>query len=378
LTGRKIMAILYTITLLIRIFFFTLFPPIHNDATETMKKKTAMATFISLPDHPDPADGSSRLAERADDDRELLDAYSRAVVGVVHRVGPAVVSIRVTAKTPSNRPGAEGAGSGVTVTPDGFILTNNHVVEAAGRLTVSLTEGNEFPATVVGTDPATDLAVIRVGAAGIPIAQLGNSDTLRTGQLVIAIGNPLGFQNTVSTGVVSALGRNLRSQSGRLIENVIQTDVSLNPGNSGGPLVDSRGLVIGINTAMIPMAQGISFAVPVNTARWVVGELINRGRVRRRFLGIVGQPRPIGRRIQRHFDLAYETVVEVSSVQKNGPAHHAGLMSGDLIVRINGISIRGVDDIHRILSGLTEAPTLSITVLRRLKQMEIALVPGEA
>ncbi len=295
----------------------------------------------------------------------------------MERVGPAVVSIRVKTKASPRRFGAEGAGSGVIVTPDGFILTNNHVVEAAGELTVYLTEGNEFPASVVGTDPATDLAVIRVGAGSIPIAQLGNSDTLRTGQLVIAIGNPLGFQNTVSTGVISALGRNLRSQSGRLIENVIQTDVSLNPGNSGGPLVDSRGLVIGINTAMISMAQGISFAVPVNTARWVVGELINRGKVRRHYLGIVAQSRPIGRRVQRHFSLSSGTVVEVTSVEKDGPAQRAGLLSGDLIIRINGIPITGVDDIHRILSGLPEGPTLSITILRRLKQIEISMVPGE-
>ncbi len=315
--------------------------------------------------------------EAEDDDRDLLDAYSRAVVGVVERVGPAVVSIRVTMKAAS-RPFGEGAGSGVVVTPDGFILTNNHVIEAARNLTVSLTEGNEFSATVVGADPATDLAVIRVGATGIPIAEFGNSDTLRVGQLVIAIGNPLGFQNTVSTGVVSALGRSLRSQSGRLIENVVQTDVSLNPGNSGGPLVDSRGRVIGINTAMISMAQGISFAVPVNTARWVVGELINRGKVRRHYLGIVGQSRPIGRRVQHHFNLTSNTAVEVVSVEKNGPAHRAGLSSGDLIVLINGTRITGVDDIHRILSVLPDRPTLAITILRRLKQMEISLIPGEA
>jgi S1-C subfamily serine protease len=343
-----------------------------------MKSKPNIATFVSLPDHTTPDDASAPFPSRGDDDRDLLDAYSRAVVGVVERVGPAVVSIRIKTKASSRRSGAEGAGSGIIVTPDGFILTNNHVVEAAGELTVYLTEGNEFPASVVGTDPATDLAVIRVGAGSIPIAQLGNSDTLRAGQLVIAIGNPLGFQNTVSTGVISALGRNLRSQSGRLIENVIQTDVSLNPGNSGGPLVDSRGLVIGINTAMISMAQGISFAVPVNTARWVVGELINRGKVRRHYLGIVAQSRPIGRRVQRHFSLSSGAVVEVASVEKDGPAQRAGLLSGDLIVRINGIPVTGVDDIHRILSGLPEGPTLSITILRRLKQIEISMVPGEA
>jgi S1-C subfamily serine protease len=342
-----------------------------------MSKKATTATLISSPYQADRGNATDS-PDKPDDDRELLDAYSRAVVGVVERVGPAVVGIRVKMKAAARRVAAEGAGSGVIVAPDGFILTNNHVVEGAGDLSVSLTEGNEFSAYIVGTDPATDLAVIRVGAAGIPIAQFGNSDTLCTGQLVIAIGNPLGFQNTVSTGVISALGRSLRSQSGRLIENVIQTDVSLNPGNSGGPLVDSRGRVIGINTAMISMAQGISFAVPVNTAWWVVGELINRGKVRRYSLGIVGQSRPIGRRVQRHFDLASNTVVEVVSVQKGGPAHRAGLTAGDLIIRINSVNITGTDDIHRILSVLPQRPTLTVTVLRRLKQIEISLVPGEA
>jgi S1-C subfamily serine protease len=343
-----------------------------------MDKKANVATVIPLVHQVALGEGADLPGKSGDDDRQLLDAYSRAVVGVVERVGPAVVGIRVKMKAAARRSATEGAGSGVIVTPDGFILTNNHVVEGAGDLTVSLTEGNEFSATTVGTDPATDLAVIRVGAAGIPIAELGNSDTLRAGQLVIAIGNPLGFQNTVSTGVISALGRSLRSQSGRLIENVIQTDVSLNPGNSGGPLVDSRGLVIGINTAMIPMAQGISFAIPINTARWVVGELINRGKVRRYYLGIVGKSRPIGRKVQHHFDLTSGTVVEVVSVEKNGPAHRAGLSAGDLIIRINNISITGVDDIHRILSALPQRPTLAITILRRLKPLEISLVPGEA
>jgi S1-C subfamily serine protease len=342
-----------------------------------MAKKNRIVNLVSAPHQPDLGEGAQSMRQQIDDDRDLLDAYSRAVVGVVERVGPAVVSIRVRMKS-APRPFGEGAGSGVIVTPDGFILTNNHVVEGSRDLTVSLTEGNEFSATIVGTDPATDLAVVRVGAAGMPIVELGNSAAVRVGQLVIAIGNPFGFQNTVSTGVVSALGRSLRSQSGRLIENVIQTDVSLNPGNSGGPLVDSRGRVIGVNTAMISMAQGISFAVPVNTARWVVGELINRGKVRRYYLGIVGQSRQIGRRVQHHFNLATDTAVEVVSVEKNGPAHRAGLSPGDLVVLINGITIAGVDDIHRLLSVLPERPKLAITVLRRLKRLEISLVPGEA
>ena len=229
----------------------------------------------------------------ATSDAELLDAYSLAVVHVVEEVGPTVVSIGVRA----NRGpfGGEGAGSGVIFAPDGFILTNNHVVDGAEKISVSLTDGRSFSADVIGTDPDTDLAVVRVPGSGLPAASFGDSGRLRTGQLVIAIGNPLGFQNTVSTGVISALGRSLRSPQGRLIEHVIQTDVSLNPGNSGGPLVDSRGEVIGINTAMISNAQGLSFAVPINTARYVVSELVSKGRVSRAYLGLLAQVRPIDR-----------------------------------------------------------------------------------
>jgi S1-C subfamily serine protease len=223
----------------------------------------------------DPAQSSGRgqtaPAIRSDSDEDLLDAYSRAVVGVVDKVGPAVVSIAVKKQSRARRIEGEGAGSGVVIAQDGFVLTNNHVIERANEVEVELTDGSTFPAQVVGADPATDLAVVRTGASGLPTADLGDSSSLRVGQLVIAIGNPMGFESTVSTGVISALGRALRSPSGRLIENVIQTDVPLNPGNSGGPLVDSRGRVIGINTAMLSMAQGISFAVPVNTARWVAG-----------------------------------------------------------------------------------------------------------
>jgi S1-C subfamily serine protease len=311
-------------------------------------------------------------------DDTLLDAYSRAVVGVVGRVGPAVVGIGVKKERASRSPGGEGAGSGVIITPDGFVLTNNHVVEGARELVGTLVDGTTAPMAVVGTDPATDLAVARLDSGKHPFAELGDSDGLAVGQLVIAIGNPFGFQNTVSTGVISALGRSLRGQSGRLIENVIQTDVPLNPGNSGGPLVDSRGRVIGINTAIIYMAQGIGFAIPVNTARWVVGEILTDGKVRRYYLGITGQSRTVGRRVMHHLNLAYDTVVEVAGVEKNGPAQRAGLMAGDMIAFINGIGVRGTDDIHRVLSGLPKNPTLSITVLRRLKPLEITLVPGEA
>jgi S1-C subfamily serine protease len=341
-----------------------------EDNTNTMR-------LISLPSYSPRYDAGGAPAT-GDGDRDLLDAYSRAVVNVVDRVGPAVLSIQVTKAKAGRSPAGEGAGSGVIITPDGFILTNNHVVEGAKTLAGTLTDGNTYPVSVVGTDPATDLAVVRMDSGKLPFAELGDSDTLKVGQLVIAIGNPFGFQSTVSTGVISALGRSLRSQSGRLIDNVIQTDVALNPGNSGGPLVDSGGRVIGINTAIIFMAQGISFSIPVNTARWVVGEILTDGKVKRYYLGITAQSRAIGRRVMLHFGLKYDTVVEVAAVEKGGPAQKAGLMSGDLIVLINGTGIRGVDDIHRILSGLPKNPTLGITILRRLVKHEITLVPGEA
>lgn len=321
--------------------------------------------------------GVSAQTVRPETDEDLLDAYSRAVVGVVDKVGPAVVSIGVRKRTRSLRYGQEGAGSGVIIAPDGFVLTNHHVVEGAEDVQVRLTDGRSFSAHLVGSDPATDLAVVRAEASNLPTAELGDSDSLRVGQLVIAIGNPLGFQSTVSTGVISALGRALRSQAGRLIENVIQTDVPLNPGNSGGPLVDSRGRVIGINTAMIFMAQGISFAVPVNTVKWVVGELVTRGKVRRAYLGIAGQVRPIGRRIQRHLELQAATAVEVVSVEEEGPAHQAGVREGDLMLSVNGKSVASVDDIHRLLTGWTGGSPLSLTILRNGERLQVQIIPGE-
>ena len=321
--------------------------------------------------------GVSAQTVRPETDEDLLDAYSRAVVGVVEKVGPAVVSIGVRKRTRSPRYGQEGAGSGVIIAPDGFVLTNHHVVEGAEDVQVRLTDGRGFSAHLVGSDPATDLAVVRAEASNLPTADLGDSDSLRVGQLVIAIGNPLGFQSTVSTGVISALGRALRSQSGRLIENVIQTDVPLNPGNSGGPLVDSRGRVIGINTAMIFMAQGISFAVPVNTVKWVVGELVTRGKVRRAYLGIAGQVHPIGRRIQRDLALQAATAVEVVSVEEEGPAHRAGLRDGDLLVGVNGKSVGSVDDIHRLLTGWSAGSPLNLTVLRNGERLQVQIIPGE-
>ena len=328
---------------------------------------------------PAPAGGTGGLPKSAsvDGDEDLLDAYSRAVVGVVEKVGPAVVSLARSGQGRSQRGLGQASGSGVIITPDGYVLTNNHVVEQVSSVEVALTDGGTFSAQVVGTDPATDLAVVRVGAGGLPAAELGDSDGLRVGQLVIAIGNPFGFQSTVSTGVISALGRSLRSPSGRLIENVIQTDVPLNPGNSGGPLVDSRGRVIGINTAILAMAQGLSFAVPVNTARWVISELLTRGRVRRAYLGLAGQVRPIGRRVQRLLDVWVKTAVEVVSVEADGPARRAGLRERDLVVAMNGESVATVDDIHRRLAGCAPGTRLTLTVLRDSQRREVEVVTGE-
>ncbi len=325
--------------------------------------------------------GRREVGPEAASDVELLDAYSRAVISVVEAVGPTVVSISVSkGGWGSGRRGPEmaGSGSGVIIAPDGYILTNSHVVHGANRIEVTLTDGRSFNAALVGEDPASDLAVIRVDASGLPYATLGDSDSLRVGQLVIGIGNPLGFQSTVSTGVISALGRSLRSQTGRLIENIIQTDVPLNPGNSGGPLVDSRGRVIGINTAIIMMAQGISFSIPVNTAKWVVSQLLAHGRVRRGYLGIAGQQRPLDRRLARFHNLDNEQAVEVVSVEPGAPAGRAGLREGDLVVAFNERAVTSVDDLHRFLAEWPIGQPATLTVVRGREKVELQVTPAEA
>jgi S1-C subfamily serine protease len=312
-----------------------------------------------------PADSGSE-ATRAD--LEILDAYSRAVVSVVETVGPAVVGVRVAGR---------GAGSGVIIAPDGYALTNSHVVGGASRLEATLTDGRTLGARLVGDDPATDLAVIRLDAAALPFAPLGDSETLRVGQLVVAIGSPLGFQSTVSAGVVSALGRSLRGRGGRLIEHVIQTDVALNPGNSGGPLVDSRARVVGVNTAMVAMAQGISFAVPIATAKWVVPQLLAAGRVRRGLLGLAGRQRPLDRRLARAHGLATEAAVEILSVEPTGPAGRAGLREGDLIVTAEGRPVASVDDLHRFLVEWPVGEPARLGVLRRAERLDLRVTPAE-
>ncbi|MBI4303800.1 MAG: trypsin-like peptidase domain-containing protein [Chloroflexi bacterium] len=316
-----------------------------------------------------------------DEEAEALDAYSRTVTSVVSKVGPAVVHIHIKKKHARAGRGyeEEGSGSGVIITPDGYIVTNSHVVEEAGALDVVLANGTSYTAELVGQDSATDLALIRVPDSGLPTARLGDSGKLRVGQLAIAIGNPLGFQSTVTTGVISALGRSLRSRTGRLIENIIQTDAALNPGNSGGPLVDSRGLVVGINTAIIRFAQGICFAIPVNTMRWVVSLLIREGKVTRGYLGITGQEVPLPVRVARHFNLTQETGVQVLGVAPNSPARSAGLKEGDVIIAIGEDPITSIDDVHRLLTRDVIGKRFTLLVLRDwTTKLELPVVPGES
>ncbi len=306
----------------------------------------------------------------------MLDAYSRAVTTVVEEVGPTVVNIAIRGRVHGRGP-VEGAASGVVIAPDGYVLTNSHVVLGAESVSVLFMDGSSSLATVVGVDPPTDLAAIRVATSGLDYALLGDSNSLRVGQMVIAVGNPLGFASTVSTGVVSSLGRALRSQDGRLIENVIQHTAPLNPGNSGGPLLNSRGEVVGINTAIIAMAQGIGFSIPANTASWVLAQLMTTGRVRRGYLGIAGTLRPLNRRLVRFYGLSQETAVEIVSVDPKGPAQQAGLLMGDILIGIDGRTVASVDDLHRFLTEWAVGEPVTVTVVRRTDRLEFQVVPGE-
>lgn len=313
-------------------------------------------------------------------DAGLLDAYSRAVVTAAERVSPSVVKIDVTQQMRTRRGEREahGGGSGFIFTPDGLILTNSHVVHRASRIEVSLNDGRHFPATTIGDDPATDLAVIRIDGTGLVAAPLGDSQKLRVGQLVIAIGNPYGFQYTVTAGVVSALGRSIRSQSGRLIDDVIQTDASLNPGNSGGPLVTSDGAVVGVNTATIMMAQGLCFAIGINTAKFVASRLLRDGRIRRSYIGVVAQNTPLNRRIVRFHDLAAESGVVVLSVENDSPAQRAGIREGDVIIALGGKLVAGIDDLHRLLTEIPAGARIELVILRRTEKLSVTTVPEES
>ena len=315
------------------------------------------------------------------DDSSFLDAYSQAVVGAAEKISPSVAKIEVAQAAGRSRSGEpqerQGGGSGFVFTPDGLILTNSHVVHDARRIDVSLADGRRFPAHTVGDDPATDLAVIRIDAPSLVAAPMGDSQKLRVGQLAIAIGNPYGFQYTVTAGVVSALGRSLRSYSGRLIDDVIQTDASLNPGNSGGPLVTSDARVVGVNTATIMGAQGLCFAIGINTAKFVAGRLLHDGRIRRSYIGVEAQTAPLHRRLVRFYDLRQESGVFVMSVADGSPAQKAGLREGDVIIALDGKPVAGVDDLHRLLTDARVGVSNSLTVLRWTEKLELKVVPEE-
>ena len=306
-------------------------------------------------------------------DDQLLDAYSAAVTEAAERITPSVVNIEVRTRT--KRGEGRGNGSGFLFTPDGFILTNSHVVSGATSIDVSLADGTRCAASVIGDDPHTDLAVVRISAPTQIPAQFGDSDSIRPGQLVIAVGSPLGFQTTVTAGVVSALGRTMRAQSGRLIDSVIQTDAALNPGNSGGPLVNSRGEVIGVNTAVIMPAQGICFAIAINTAKWVAMRLMRDGRITRSYIGVSGQSVPVHRRVVRYYDLPVESGVLVAGVEKGSPAEQAGLRDGDVIIAFDGLPVASVDDLHRLLTEERVGRRAELTVIRLTEKLAVGITP---
>jgi S1-C subfamily serine protease len=307
---------------------------------------------------------------------DALDAYSAAVVGAVDKVGPAVVSVYVGGAAEAAR-ARGGAGSGVVVTPDGYLLTNEHVVQRVSEARVTFVDGRSVPAVLAGRDPATDLAVLRAQAGALPYAQLAGGQRLRAGQLVVAVGNPYGFESTVSAGVVSALGRSLRSRQGRLIEGVVQHTAALNPGNSGGPLVDAAGSVAGINTAIIAMAQGIGFAVPAATAQWVLTEILTQGRVRRAWLGITARDRPLDLRLVRALGLSTVLAVEILSREPSGPAADADLRPGDLIVGAGDSVVDGIDALHRHLGRVPPGTELKLSIVRRMQLLTVPLATRE-
>jgi S1-C subfamily serine protease len=322
----------------------------------------------AMPDAAPPSETDASL--------EPLDAYSAAVVGAVAQVGPAVVSVYTGGAEEAAR-ARGGAGSGVVVTPDGYLLTNEHVVQRVEEARVSFVDGRTVAAVVAGRDPATDLAVLRAQAASLPYAQLASAQRLRAGQLVVAVGNPYGFESTVSAGVVSALGRSLRSRQGRLIEGIVQHTAALNPGNSGGPLVDAHGAVTGINTAIIPNAQGIGFAIPAATAQWVLTQILTQGRVRRAWLGIAARDRPLDLRLVRALSLSATRAVEVLSREKDGPAADSDLRPGDLIVAVNDSSVDGIDALHGQLARVPPGSEIILGVVRRTRLLSLPLTARE-
>jgi S1-C subfamily serine protease len=329
--------------------------------------------MISNGDEAPPSPPEKQPAEV--DEQGAMDAYSRVIVAVAELLGPAVVNLRAVADGSGRRGG--GSGSGFLFTPDGFLVTNHHVVRGAGRLRVRLNDGREVSGRVVGADPWTDVAIVHADASGLPHAQLGESTGLRVGQLVVAIGSPFGFDSTVTAGVISALGRTLRSITGHLVDNVIQTDAALNPGNSGGPLLDSRGRVIGINTAVIQSAQGICFAIPINMAKRIIPQLMQHGRVVRGYLGLHGRDVPLARHIARSYSLKQETGVEVVDLEPAGPASQAGMVEGDLIIALGDEPVATIDDLQRRLSEVPVGIPAEIILLRDGRRLARFVVPGE-
>ncbi len=318
----------------------------------------------------DPANRDSNRPDVPPDDAAALDAFSRVVVRVAESLTPAVVNIR-------SRKARGGSGSGVLFTPDGFLLTNHHVVQRASHVRVRMTDGRELTGRVVGADPWTDLAVVQAEAQGLPFAQLGDSAALRVGQLAVAIGSPLGFDSTVTAGVISALGRTLRSVTGHLVDNIVQTDAALNPGNSGGPLVDSQGRVVGINTAVIAAAQGICFAIPINAAIHILPQLLEHGRVVRGYLGLHGHNIPLARPLARLYTLQQEACVEVVAVEEDGPADQAGIVPDDLIVSLGDRPVQSVDDLHKLLTELPVGVPASVILLRGQRRLQRFVLPEE-
>jgi S1-C subfamily serine protease len=335
--------------------------------------------------HPEQLTTHNDSPANTTNDDELLDAYSRAVISAAEKVSPSVVYIEVQQPI-NNRRGnnprapreARGSGSGFIFTPDGFILTNSHVVHGANRIEVTVTDGSKYQADLIGDDPDTDLAVIRINAPNLMPAHLGESQKVRVGQLVLAIGNPYGFQYSVTAGVVSALGRSLRAGSGRLMDAVIQTDAALNPGNSGGPLVNSRGEVIGVNTAMILPAQGICFATSIDTAKFVASRLIRDGKVSRSYVGLAGQNVPLPRRIVRFYNLPVESGILVVSFEENSPAKKAGLREGDIIVGFDDRPIAGIDDLHKLLTEESIGQKSTLVVIRGTQKLDLEVTPEES
>ena len=350
---------------------------------KTMRIPEALQELRSRHVRPVPQKGVSRaggLHARESSDDVLLDSYSNAVMEAVERVGPSVVNIEVQQLVTDSRRnvGTGGSGSGFIIARDGFILTNSHVVHGARKIGVTLSDGREYSATLIGDDPDTDLAVTRIDAPNLVHAELGDSSAVRVGQLAIAIGNPFGFQTSVTAGVISALGRSLRAQSGRMIENVIQTDAALNPGNSGGPLVDSRGLVVGVNTAIILPAQGICFATAIDTAKLVAGWLIKDGKFRRAHIGVGGQDVPLHRRVVLFHKVPVETGVLVVSVEEGSPAQASGIAVGDVIIAFNNHPIARIADLHKLLIGREIGVLSELTVIRHTEKLTLPITPKES